>query len=284
MQPKFQIGQTYTAAEVAVATGSRMTFTRTRQHPAGIYAINDTEGDWTQYDFTGTPEALSLVAMDGASVQPSAAPPFIAESVTEVPYPNEQYAGGMFRLADVAFGKDVADESGVSLFAYMWRRFGPAWFGSDEDKELAEWVIYTRLDGLFLVVSPKVGALCHSFAVLYGMAQFDRFPADGRSDNEAVLECRAELVRTMRDLLNPVFVRDVPINALGRMDEESIPVGAIVYDRPCRKPGDISPHRICPQRLGWGNPQLQRVDELGSGSARPLHADCHAPGSQSGQQ
>ena len=234
METKFQIGQTYTAAEVEVATGSRMTFTRTRQHPAGIYAINDAEGDWTQYDFTGTPEALSLVMVDGESVQ-SAPPPFIAESVTEVPYPNEQYAGGMlftmFRLADVAFGKDVADESGVSLFAYMWRRFGPPWFGSDEDKELAEWVISTRLDGLFLVVSPKGGALRHSFAVLYGMAQFDRFPADGRSDNEAVLECRAELVRTMRDLLNPVFVRDVLINALGCMDEESIPVGAIIYSR-----------------------------------------------------
>lgn len=234
MQPKFQVGQTYTAAEVEAATGSRITFTTTRQHPTGIYSVNDVESDWSQYDFSGTSEALTLVMIDGESVQ-SVPPPFIAESVTEVPYPNEQYAGGMlftmFRLADVAFGKDVADESGVSLFAYMWRRFGPPWFGSDEDKELAEWVISTRLDGLFLVVSPKGGALRHSFAVLYGMAQIGRFPADGYSDNAAVLECRAELVRTMRDLLNPVFVRDVPINALGRMDEESIPVGAIVYDR-----------------------------------------------------
>lgn len=233
METKFQVGQTYTAAEVESATGSRVTFTRTRQHPAGTYAINDTEGDWTQYDFTGTPEALSLIMVDGESVQPFVLPT-VAESVTEVPHPYEQYAGGMlftmFRLADVAFGKEIASQSGVALFAYMWRRFGPPWFGSDGEKELAEWVISTRLDGIFLVVSPKGGALRHSFAVLYGAPQFDRFPADGYSDNEAVLECRAELVRAMRDLLNPVFVRDVPINALGRMEENDIQSGAIVYD------------------------------------------------------
>lgn len=234
MEKKFQVGQTYTAAEVEAATGSRMTFTRTRQHPAGIYAANDNEGDWTQYDFTGTPEALSLVMVDGESAQ-STLPPFVAESVTDLPDPLEWYAGGMlftmFRLADEAFGKDVADQSGVALFAYMWRRFGPPWLGCDPHKEMGQWVISTRLDGLWLGVSPKGSALGNSFQVIYGMKQHERFPADERRDNDAVLECRAELVRTMRDLLNPVFVRDVPVNALGRMKEKDIPAGAIVYDR-----------------------------------------------------
>lgn len=233
---KFQIGQMYTSVEVESVTNSRVTFTQTRQYPAGIYSVVDAMDDYSQYDFTGTPETLSLVMVDGEIVQPVATPPFVAESVIDLPEPLEWYAGGMlftmFRLADIAFGKENADQSGVALFAYMWRRFGPPWLGSDPHKELGQWVISTRLDGLWLGVSPKGGALGNSFAVIYGMTQHERFPADGRGDeNDAVLECRAELVRTMQDLLNPVFVRDVPINALGRMDEDAIPKGAIVYDR-----------------------------------------------------
>ena len=79
------------------------------------------------------------------------------------------YAAGPFfdchELAEEVFGDTEAN--GLVLFAYLWRRFGPPWFGCDPHKELAGYFLTTRIDGLLLNVSCKAMELPYCFAVMY---------------------------------------------------------------------------------------------------------------------
>jgi hypothetical protein len=149
--------------------------------------------------------------------------PFVVESIVELPTGATGYASGprfsLPKLADVVFAnKDV---SGVSLFAYMWRRFGPPWRGGDADKELGAWFLSTRIEGLFLGVRPVADPIRYCFSIVHGPELENLFPNDEWEDNETVRECRAELIYAMRDLLHPVYVLDIPINALGAMHTQA---------------------------------------------------------------
>jgi len=119
-------------------------------------------------------------------------------------------------LAERAYGA-AAGSNGLTMYPYLWRRFGPPWLGSDPHKELAVYYLSTRIDGLWLAASCRAVELTLCFRAVYDARQHCRFPVSQRVVNEAVQECRAELVWAMRDLLRPVFVRDVAINLFGRI-------------------------------------------------------------------
>jgi len=135
------------------------------------------------------------------------------------------YAGGMHfdmrELAELAFGKPGSEKgNGLTLFAYLWRRFGPPWFGCDDHKELAVYILTTQIDGLWLEASCKASSLHYCFRVCLTRSLESEFPPGWRDEeNEILVQCKAELIRVMRDLLRPVNVRDVIINALGISDE-----------------------------------------------------------------
>ena len=41
-----------------------------------------------------------------------------------------------FALAYAVYGEALDDNSGLLAFAYLWRRFRPPWWGSDDHKDL----------------------------------------------------------------------------------------------------------------------------------------------------
>jgi len=142
------------------------------------------------------------------------------EQPEQLPEAIEGYScGALFRcsaLARDAFG-ERANEPALSHMAYLYRRFGPPFYGSDEHKAIACWILTTGTPDLWFWVSCKASALRHCFGVMltYALsAELDCEPPDG----PRVIACRLELVECYRELLRPVFVRDIPINLLGRCD------------------------------------------------------------------
>lgn len=75
--------------------------------------------------------------------------------------------GDMHELSREAWGPERADgeNSGLTLFAYLWRRFGPPIWNSDSYKELAEYILGTPMEGVLLSVYPK--AMPASYSVGY---------------------------------------------------------------------------------------------------------------------
>lgn len=104
------------------------------------------------------------------------------EQLTELPKCKWEGASGgtlcdCFKLAEQVFG-EVGPDSGLVALAYMWRRFGPPWIGSDGHKKLAEW---TNEEQTRLAVRNAVGkqpTFCirlHADAAAFG--------ADFQADN-----------------------------------------------------------------------------------------------------
>jgi len=99
-----------------------------------------------------------------------------------------------------------------SLFAYMYRRFGITEHESGTHDEIATWFITTPIETVALCVSPHPTGIEWSFryAIESGVYNDNEFP-------EAV---RLALIDAMKDLLVPVFVRDILINASGVVEPE----------------------------------------------------------------
>ena len=123
-------------------------------------------------------------------------------------------------IADEVFG-ELAVKPALSHVAYLFRRFGPPFWGGDPHKEIAQWILTTGKPNLFFWVSCKATALRGCFGVLMGPGLERRFGRQlhGEPPNRLLAECREELLACFRDLLRPVFVRDVPINLLGRCED-----------------------------------------------------------------
>jgi hypothetical protein len=49
-----------------------------------------------------------------------------------------------------AYGQAAGNVRGTDAFAYLWRRFGPPWRGSDDHKDLVGYVLYTAHPDVFL--------------------------------------------------------------------------------------------------------------------------------------
>jgi len=110
------------------------------------------------------------------------------------------------------------------LFAYMYRRFGPTEYGSDYHKEIACWYITTPDPNVVLVVTPRPSSIRFCF----GYHVNERIYYDRRNKGQVEAVNRA-LKAAMRDLLVPTNVRDIFINAAGRVKDEDIPEETVGY-------------------------------------------------------
>lgn len=180
-------------------------------------------------------------------------------------------------LAKLAWGDcAIKENSGLTAFAYLWRRFGPPVWGSDEHKRLVSYILTTSHQEVFLSVDLSasemylnVGYLCTkrldmefhkpqtdwwrafrgwvrkqnpgasavALSQLVGELSFDKgkralaakdigkYPLPPRAQNwkrgSGVQKLVNEtLVSAMRELLRPVFIRDVAINIFGRLTDD----------------------------------------------------------------
>lgn len=116
-------------------------------------------------------------------------------------------------------GCDVEHEnSGLVAFGYLWRRFGPPSWGSDDRKELCSYVIRTPDSAVFLELGVKAMPLSFSVGFLADSStETTRFADDG---DETMARIRTAVIAAMREMLRPVYVRDVPINIFGRVTDE----------------------------------------------------------------
>jgi len=132
---------------------------------------------------------------------------------------NYEDAGGGFVWPEKFMPDIVRRIEYGNLFAYLYRRFGiPSW-GSDDHKEIANWYITTPDPAVALRISPKPNR--SSIAVLnsginhnFGYVIDTGVYRDRRNDRQ-VKAVEQALSAAMLDLLSPVFVRDVPIDAAG---------------------------------------------------------------------
>ena len=114
--------------------------------------------------------------------------------------------------------------SGLVAFAYLWRRFGPPWRGSDEYKDLASYTLTTSAPRVFLRIYPNGCSL--AFSIAYIMCMEMRRAANETIDladhtqyTGIVRNVNRALYDAMKELERPVYIRDCPINILGRCDE-----------------------------------------------------------------
>ncbi len=124
--------------------------------------------------------------------------------------------GGLVFVEDF-MPDDVRKMEYGPLFAYMYRRFGVPEWGSDSHKEIANWYITTPDPNVALCVSPRPSGITHSFGYLVNIKKYN----DRRDDPNTEAAVKKALTAAMLDLLVPVFVRDVPINGIGRVVEHA---------------------------------------------------------------
>lgn len=117
------------------------------------------------------------------------------------------------------FAADILpDGDYASLFVYMFRRFGISEYGSDPYKEIACWYITTPDPAVVLLVSPRPSGLRYSFGYEINSNVYDYFSRD----TEPIKKVESALKEAMKDLLTPTNVRDVYINAVGKVRDEDI--------------------------------------------------------------
>ncbi len=142
---------------------------------------------------------------------------------------------GTFDPGNIA-QKVLPNIKGGQLFAYLFRRFGyPSW-AWDSDKELTHYCLTTPLEDVFLTVCPAMGgdysggydctelmfgycierSIEEEYHTLYRQRKLDEWETSPR-----YTACVKALKAALRDLLRPVYVRDVPINCYGRVMDES---------------------------------------------------------------
>lgn len=103
------------------------------------------------------------------------------------------------------------------LFAYLYRRFGPPEEGSDPHKEIACWYLTTPDGDVVLWVSPRPSGAKYSFG--YGI-NAGRFDDRRNADQRQTVVCA--LQEAIKDLLVPTNVRDVYINAIGKVPDAEV--------------------------------------------------------------
>ena len=131
--------------------------------------------------------------------------------------------GGLIWPGDIAV-ETIGDINYGTLFTYMFRRFGPAEHGSDDYKDIANWFLTTPDKNIVLIVSPNPSGCRYSFGY---MVNQDVFSGRLNEDQNSIMT--EALKTTMCDLLFPTYVRDVFINAGGRMKDEDVIEGSCSY-------------------------------------------------------
>lgn len=213
-------------------------------------------------------------------------------------------------LARQVYGTVLSRDTGLTAFAYLWRRFGPPWWGCDPHKDLVGYMLHTpdpqviltlslsgsRLDLAvgYLIPATLEAELYHRDACKDWEAQFEGWwvqmkldeegravlysdPADddprlaaistrfwdARFDTAIITEAETTacgpypgrvrehspricdaITAALEELLRPVFIRDVPVTILGRLDKRA----------PCYHPAEAAEAK--PSRYaGYGIPQ-----------------------------
>jgi len=122
----------------------------------------------------------------------------------------------MDELAKEVFGDNAKTCEGLIAFAYLYRRFGPPTHGCDDHKEIAAYYLTTDIEGLVLFFTCSASPIKLCFGYMRNSGVLYKLPPRGSEDpNPFQLECRKALMDAMRELLEPVWVRDLPINILG---------------------------------------------------------------------
>ena len=122
-------------------------------------------------------------------------------------------------LAKKIFGKACENENGgLIALSYLYRRFGPTLHGSDDHKELCCYWLSSSSPEIILTVSPKGLGLDYCFGYL--AKESLRFGS--KKQAKASKKITSVLTKAMRDLLRPVFIRDVPVNILGRIKDSDV--------------------------------------------------------------
>lgn len=140
---------------------------------------------------------------------------------------SESWHGAMAGIADPGEFADsiLAGGNYASLFVYMFRRFGISEYGSDPYKEIACWYLTTPDPAVVLLVSPRPSGLRLSFGY---MINTEVYHYKSHDDIEAIrLKIEPFLKQAMSDLLTPTNIRDVFINAVGKINDD------IKMARPC---------------------------------------------------
>ena len=111
-----------------------------------------------------------------------------------------------------------------NAFVYLYRRFGPPFAGSDSYKDVCAYYIDTSLEDVQVVV--RIGGDRAYLGVAAGMKVQWRYNEDrirnGDEDTLFMKLAGEALESGIRDLLRPVYVRDVPITLLGRATESEL--------------------------------------------------------------
>jgi len=121
-------------------------------------------------------------------------------------------------LAREAWGERAeSPDAGSRAFAYLWRRFGPPFGGSDDHKELCAYILTTAEPDMWLSLYP-CGSRC-GCGYLTARNPALRHHVRGSAD---AARLRDALLGTLRDMLLPVFVRDVAITIVGQASDEDM--------------------------------------------------------------
>lgn len=135
---------------------------------------------------------------------------------------NEHWHGAMAGIADPGeYADDIlANGDYASLFVYMYRRFGIPISGSDPYKEIACWYLTTPDKAVALIVSPRPSGLRYSFGYLIDT---NIYKYNSHDELEAIrIKIEPFLKQAMKDLLTATNVRDVYINATGRVSDDEV--------------------------------------------------------------
>jgi hypothetical protein len=134
----------------------------------------------------------------------------------------EHWHGAMAGIADPGkYADDILSNGDyASLFVYMYRRFGIPIYGSDPYKEIACWYLTTPDAAVALIVSPRPSGLRYSFGYLIDTNVYNY---NSHDDIEVIkVKIEPSLKQAMKDLLTSTNVRDVYINATGRVSDDEV--------------------------------------------------------------
>lgn len=114
-------------------------------------------------------------------------------------------------LREVFGASSRAPNSGLLAFTYLYRRFGPPSFPGDEGKDIAVWCLTTPDPEVVLWVCANASGL--STWILGPVCTREvrrKLDMDARE-----IRVREAALGVLRTWLDPVWVRDIPFNALG---------------------------------------------------------------------
>jgi hypothetical protein len=129
-----------------------------------------------------------------------------------------------FTLARDAWGEQCQQpNSGLTAFAYLWRRFGPPWRGGDPHKDLVSYTLTTKDTDVFLWITPSGSSLDLAVGYLTNVKirrvrRRLKMPADWRTGSRIQKRVNQALFDALKELERPVRVRDIAINIFGRCD------------------------------------------------------------------